>query len=194
MAASGERVFSPPLAFENGMPALLHCVRVSDANGRLAERSSCASALRIDIEWEATEALYRPRMGFILRTGEGSEVLTALDATSWESMWSQPGLWTSSCFIPGGLLNEGEYTIDVGCDSPNRHDFRQGLTGGVLRFQLDDDMTISSKYYGEEGFRDSRWPGVLLLDLPWECVVTHETSALQGPVDVNETGIESGGA
>jgi lipopolysaccharide transport system ATP-binding protein len=190
--SGGERVFSPPLAFQNGMPALLHAVRIFDEKGRIAERFSCASPLTIDIEWEATEALYRPRVGFIMRAGDGSDVLTALDATSWESKSRRPGLWTSSCSIPGGLLNEGEYTIDIGCDSPNRHDFGQGLTGGVLGFRLDDDMTIGSKYYGDEGFRDSRWPGVLLLDLPWTCVATSETTARRPSLGASATGVGSG--
>ena len=52
-------------------------------------------------------------------------------------------------------------------DSPNRHDFTQGRTGAILRFEIEDDMTLPNKYYGQEGFRDGRWRGVLLLNLPW---------------------------
>ena len=64
-------------------------------------------------------------------------------------------------------MNEGEYIIDVGGDSPNRFDFTKSRTGTVLRFEIEDDMALPNKYYGEEGFRDARWPGVLLLNLPW---------------------------
>jgi len=29
-------------------------------------------------------------------------------------------------------------------------------------------MTLPNKYYGEEGFRDGRWCGVLLPNIPWQ--------------------------
>jgi hypothetical protein len=111
--------------------------------------------------------VYKPRIGFILQTAEGVDVLTSLDATGLRADWIPPGRWKSTCTIPGGLLNEGEYTLDFGADSPNRHDLTKGRTGAVLRIEIEDDMTLSSKYYGNEGFRDARWPGVMLMDLPW---------------------------
>ena len=122
--------------------------------------------LRISIDWESYEITNKPRIGFVMQTAEGLDVLTALDATSWTSEWLLPGRRVSTCMVPGGLLNEGEYIIDVGADSPNRHDFTKSRTGAVLRFEIEDDMTLPNKYYGQEG-SGSRWPGVLLLNLSW---------------------------
>jgi hypothetical protein len=99
-------------------------------------------------------------------------VLTGLDATAWAVETLAPGRRVSSCILPGGLLNEGEYVIDLGADSPKgrdgaAHAFTPSRTGPLLRFEVHDDRTVKGKYYGEEGFRDARWPGVLLLDLEW---------------------------
>jgi hypothetical protein len=105
----------------------------------------------------------------ILQTADGFDVLSALDATAWRDEWLLPGRRVSSCVIPGQLLNEGEYVLDVGGDVPNRCDFTKGRTGAILRFEVEDDMTMPNKYYGEEGFRDSRWCGVLLPNIPWQC-------------------------
>ena len=166
---SGAEVrFDPPRSFANRMPAVLHGVRVVNASGSSQPLFSAASPVRVEIDWANAERLYKPRMGFILLTGDGFEVLTALDALSWQKEWLEPGRRISSCTIPGGLLNEGEYVLDIGCDSPNRHDFTASRTGGILRFSVEDDMTLPNKYYGQDGVQDGRWRGLLLLNLPWQ--------------------------
>jgi len=173
----GRVVFDPPHQLKNGMPALLHTVQIEDESGHVTTRFSARSPIRVRIEWESYERIYKPRIGFVMQTSDGFDVLTAVDANSWALGWLPPGRRVSSCVIPGGLLNEGEYVIDIGGDSPNRHTFRKSRTGAILRFEVEDDMTLPNKYYGQEGFRDARWPGVLLLNLPWtqEDVVGGET-------------------
>jgi lipopolysaccharide transport system ATP-binding protein len=128
--------------------------------------------LRITIEWESFAPLYKPRIGFVLQTASGTDVLTGFDASAWAVDMLPPGRRVSSCKLPAGLLNEGEYVIDLGADSPKAPDgtvypFMSSRTGPLLRFEVHDDRTVRGKYYGEEGFRDARWPGVLLLDLEW---------------------------
>ncbi len=168
---SGKVVFDPPHQMGNDMPVRLHTVQIADETGAVTTRFSARSPIRVQIEWESYARLYKPRVGFVLQTADGLDVLTALDANSWGDEWLTPGRRISSCVIPGGLLNEGEYVIDVGGDgnpdSPGSFDFTRSRTGAVLRFEVDDDMTLPNKYYGQEGFRDSRWPGILLLNLPW---------------------------
>lgn len=159
--------FDPPHQLANGMPLLLHSVTVSDEEGHPRTLYSRTSRICVHIAWQNSEPLYKPRIGFVMQTANGTDVLTAMDATSWDAEWLPPGRRVSSCAIPEGLLNEDGYTIDVGADSPNRADFTRGRTGAILRFEVEDDMTVPWKYYGQEGFRDQRAPGVVLLDLPW---------------------------
>lgn len=163
----GRAEFTPPHRLANGMPAQLHAVQIEDASGRVTNRFSARSPIRVSIEWEAMGRIYKPRIGFILQTADGFDIFSALDASAWREEWLSPGRRVSSCVIPGQLLNEGEYVLDVGGDVPNRCDFNQGRTGAILRFEVEDDMTLPNKYYGEEGFRDGRWCGVLLPNIPW---------------------------
>ncbi len=167
LRAGSEVRFSPPLRLENGIPLVIHRLELSDPSGRSATPFSAASPIRVTLEWESLERIYKPRIGFVLLTDDGFEVLTSLDALSWRNEWLGPGRRVSTCSIPGQLLNEGDYVLDLSADGHPHYDFRRGRTGAVLRFTVDDDMTLPGKYYGEEGYRDARWPGVLLMDLAW---------------------------
>jgi lipopolysaccharide transport system ATP-binding protein len=181
----GRAVFDPPHQLGNGMPIRLHSLQIENEQGKITTRVSAASRLRVRLEWEADARLYKPRIGFVLQTSSGTDVFTALDANSWVQEWLEPGRRISWCDIPHQLLNEGEYVLDVGGDGfyNGTCDFTQSRTGPVLRFEVDDDMTLPNKYYGQEGFRDGRWPGVLLLNLPWtqEVVSGELTSANSQP-------------
>jgi lipopolysaccharide transport system ATP-binding protein len=170
----GVAVFDPPLRLANGMPILLHAVKVLDEAGFAATHFSRRSSIRIQIDWENLKPIYKPRIGFVIQTVDGLSVLTSFDANSWSTGTLHPNRFTSTCTIPSGVFNEGEYILDIGGDSPkgDEHrptfDFTASRTGPVLRFEIEDDMTLSNKYYGQEGFHDLKWPGVVLLDLPWK--------------------------
>jgi lipopolysaccharide transport system ATP-binding protein len=163
--------FDPPRALGSDIAIRVCRLELSRAAAG-AGGFSRTDALRLTIEWESLAPLYKPRIGFVLQTAGGTDVLTGLDATAWTVETLAPGRRISSCILPGGLLNEGEYVIDLGADSPKApdgtvHAFTPSRTGPLLRFEIHDDRTVKGKYYGEEGFRDARWPGVLLLDLEW---------------------------
>ncbi|MBI5396620.1 MAG: ABC transporter ATP-binding protein [Verrucomicrobia bacterium] len=177
----GRVAFDPPLQLEGGAPIRLHSIQLEDPAGKVTNQFSARSPIRVRIEWESDARLYKPRLGFVLMTSGGLEVFSAMDANSWRGDWLEPGRRVSSCVIPGQLLNEGEYVIDVGADgNPGRaevFDFSRSRTGAILRFEIEDDMTLPNKYYGEEGFRDGRWSGVLLPNIPWT----------QEPVSANQS-------
>jgi lipopolysaccharide transport system ATP-binding protein len=173
----GEVKFNPPHVFGNGMPLRLHSVRLEDPSGEQAEHFRCTDAIKVRIEWECLEDIYKARVGFVLQTSDGTDVLAAFDAVSWKKGWLKAGPGVSSCVLPAGLLNEGGYVIDIGADGPRGFDFTLSRTGAVVRFDVEDDMTLPNKYYGEEGFRDARWPGVLLMEIPW----TQVRPRLEGP-------------
>jgi lipopolysaccharide transport system ATP-binding protein len=178
----GVAKFSPPHQLANGMPVLLHTVQVLNDTGKVTTHFSARTSIMIQIEWENYKSIYKPRIGFVLQTHDGFDVLTAMDANSWDVGELSPGRRISTCVIPGGILNEGEYLIDIGGDCPKGGKKNRGLgfnksrTDAVLRFEVEDDMTLPNKYYGQEGFRDAKWAGVFLLDIPWQqtCLTDHK--------------------
>lgn len=163
----GRLELDPPLALPNHAPIAILAVEVSDRSGRTKQCFSASEPISVKICWRLHEPLYKPRIGFVIHSTIAGEVFTALDAESWTVERLQPGTFESSCTIPGHLLNEGSYVLDFTADVPNRFDFQRGLTGSLLGFDVQDDMTLPNKYYGQEGFRDSRWPGVILPNIPW---------------------------
>jgi lipopolysaccharide transport system ATP-binding protein len=161
--------FEPPIGLPGRMPVWIHALEIGGSDGRARGPFSTSACLRIAIEWECSQSLYKPRVGFILSTSEGVDVLTALDATGWNVERVDAGRYRSRCEIPGGLLNSGEYLLELGADSPQRQDFDANRTGPIARFELEEGESLPNKYYGQHGCTDGRWDGVLLLDVPWTC-------------------------
>lgn len=164
--------FDPPRPLGSEIPIRLHSVQFSRESGAPTTRFSCRDQIRVRIEWQTLAALRKPRIGLVLQTSTGADVLTSFDATAWADGTLPPGQWVSSCMIPGGLLNEGEYVAELGADSLKgpgglAYPFGPSRTGPLLRFDVEDDQTMPGKYYGEEGFRDAPWPGVLFTRIPW---------------------------
>jgi len=182
VSEGGKVEFVPPLALANGMPVCLRAVQILGSEGQPTAEFSASANIGVQIDWENSEPLYKPRIGFVLLTSDGQEVLTALDASAWEREWLPKGRWTSKCVLPGQLLNEGAYVLDIGADGnpgrPTVYGFMASRTGAMLRFEIHDDQTLPNKYYGQEGFRDGRWPGVLLLNLPWRLSAVGNSEAL----------------
>jgi len=183
LQGGARREFAPPLPLPNRMGLSLLAVQVANAAGRLQAHFSANDPIHVTIDWELAQRLYKPRLGFILQSLGGGEVFTALDAESWSRPWLEAGRYRSTCVIPGRLLNEGNYALDFSGDVPNRFGFREGLSGPLLEFDVEDDMTLPNRYYGEEGFRDARWPGVVLPHITWK----QEQLETQSNVDAGGT-------
>lgn len=164
---AARKEFTPHLHLANKMPVALVAVQISDAEGRLKQTYSARECIQVQIEWILHERLYKPRIGFILYTTDGMPVLTSMDAGSWSEEWLEPGKYVSRCTIMGQLLNEGSYMLEFSGDVPRGFAFRHGLTGWLLRFHIRDDMTLPSRYYGQDGVNERPWPGPIMLNIPW---------------------------
>lgn len=161
---AGEIVFEPARALYGDVPIRLHRVSMKNELGEAGTRFSRETSIAIEIEWENGEDLDRPRIGFVLETGNGADVLTARDLISHFGKLPA-GRRISRCAVPPRLLNEGEYVVEVVADTPLYLDLARASSGALLRFEIEDHGSVPNRYYGE-GFRDN-WPGVLLLDLSW---------------------------
>lgn len=163
----GAVAFDEPRTLHRKLPVVAHSLQISTDSGDVITHFSTRSSIRVRIEWEVLDRLYKPRIGVVISTSDGVEVLTALDANAWAVGWVNAGRRISTCVIPGGLLNEGEYMVSLAADAPYENDFDEAVTEAFIRFDVEDDLSLPNKNYGQEGFSDRRWPGVLLLNLPW---------------------------
>jgi hypothetical protein len=165
---SNDAVFDPPIEIGNGMPVVVHKLEVKNDSDSYSGKFSVRDRLYIEIDWESLDSMYKPRIGVVIYANNSVPVLTTLDASSWSVGWLPPGRRVARCEIMSGLLNEGTYSIEVAGDSlenPNHTLHRR--TGNLIRFDVYDDKSVSNRYYGQEGFYEDPWPGVILLDIPW---------------------------
>jgi lipopolysaccharide transport system ATP-binding protein len=164
---NGFVLFQPPCRFPGDLPLVVHSVRLSDSAGACGHVFSTRSNIQFEIEWENYAELESPRIGFVLQTADGVNVLTSIDNSVPQRLLVAPGRRVSSSVLPGAILNDGEYVLCFGADSEAEVPFHRSVSPPLVRFQLVEDRPAAGKRDGPEDVRDGRWPGVLLLDLQW---------------------------
>lgn len=129
-------------------------------------------ALSVEYEVTAPEGL-RLNLSIILANEEGIRVLVSpsLSDTDWGGKLFSPGRYRSTCTIPGRLLNDGTYHIDVY--------FVRECTEVLFRveravsFEVHDDGQDRGNWHGE-------WQGVVRPRLKWRTVRKSADSGLPG--------------
>lgn len=132
----------------------LRRVRVIDESGQAAESIDVRKPVGIEIAFEILEQKHRFVPGITLTSGEGNPIFTAIDT---DPMWREPqprGIYTSTAWIPGNLLNEGMVSVAValGTFAPGGKTVRQAQANDVVAFQVVDP--------GEGGSARGDYPGV----------------------------------
>jgi len=91
---------------------------------------------------------------------EGTLILISSDHAAGAGRPRAPGRYTSRARIPGRMLLEGRYTIELSIEEPRVRDF---LAGQTCTFEIDE--------MGHDGWGPKnapRLPGVIHLELDWQ--------------------------
>jgi lipopolysaccharide transport system ATP-binding protein len=132
-----------------------------------ASQSSDTSSLDVHTEivvefeyWNLVEGLVL-NPSVVLYDQEGRTVFNTgpLDEPNWNGKPFPRGLFRSTFVIPGNLLNDGSYEIQLymirdASEVVERFD-------GLLRFTVADDMSLRRGWYG-------KWPGTVRPNLVWD--------------------------
>jgi lipopolysaccharide transport system ATP-binding protein len=141
-------------------PADLHIreIRLCDRAGTVRALFDSTDAIRVEIDYEVTAPLRGARTVLAISTQEGDAAFVSTDHLARDPV-QVPGRYTTSCTIPGALLNCRVYVVGVSFEIPwvrpivPRRDY--------LSF------TISGG--GNHGSTSpERWPGVVCPALVWE--------------------------
>ncbi len=107
-------------------------LKLFDPRGAVADIVRSTEPLTVKIEYQLTAPITGLRVGIYLNTIRGEYVFTSFDvdepALYEKYSVRQPGFYTSSCTIPGDLLNEGRYILGVNASS-----------FGVKRYFMDEN-------------------------------------------------------
>lgn len=124
-------------------------LRVLNPLGQVVDTVNAADGFNIELEYNLTEAISGLRVGLYLMTTRGEFVFTTFDTddpSMYENFTVRPaGHYTSRCYIPSNLMNEGRFVL--------------GVNASVYRikryFQDDKALTFTVDATGAPG---KHWP------------------------------------
>ncbi|MEW6336979.1 MAG: ABC transporter ATP-binding protein [Acidobacteriota bacterium] len=161
--SSGVRVWPPVDDDARRGPLALNRAAVEAPDGRPTEDFDNRQPIRISVRYSLAERLSQFRLCVRLLASDGVTVFQSCDSTNvaWDDRPREPGAYESSCIIPGRLLNEGLYTVNISADVP----FVKVLAveDAALSFRVVQLSSLGDRFA-------ERWPGVICPPLEWEVV------------------------
>ncbi len=159
---NADRVLEWPIAERPTNHELTVCsIKVLDDKNRLDSLLTSAEDLKIEIEYKLENAIKDLRVVVNLITLDGTEVFSSSDYSFQPaSRMREPGHYKSVCYIPGRLLNAGNYIARVDFDVPMTRPIIMGLRV---------PFTISELIFNQLGVTMASKPaGIIHPYLSWE--------------------------
>ena len=150
-ALSGERVWDDDGRAPAASGLKLRGVRVRDCDDQVTAGIDIQDPFEVEVDFEITEQATRAGATLILFNDEGTMVFSTINNRDpdWHGRLLEPGSYTSTCLIPGDLLNGGDHTVSVllwveGYQVVLRED-------EVVRFHVHDSGGARGDYMGGMG-------------------------------------------
>ena len=155
-----EQIWDDPLAAPGNDQVRVRRIAIRPLDGSSGDLITVRTPLAIEIEiWNLREGALL-NLGLTFVNAFGTVVFEAgpLDKSTWQGRPYPRGLFRDVCYVPGDLLNDGAYAIELhvatnGSNLIYKHDRPVGFT-------VADDVTGRSGWYGE-------WRGVVRPILRW---------------------------
>ncbi len=161
---TAERIFTDTDA-PGDTEVKLHAVRILTDDHRVTEAIDIRRALAIEVEYEVLQPGWVLMPTFALWNGEGVNVCVAVDQDlTWRKVPRPPGRYTSRGWIPGNLLSEGMFTVNVTMWTLEPVRKMQYHVTDVVAFQVVDTLEGDSS----RGDWKGDLPGVIRPKLIWE--------------------------
>lgn len=141
-------------------------ILVKDAQGRTEGALASDAEFTIEIDYELTEELRGMRVGIGLTNAEGILLFVSSDFsanTTNARVW--PGRYISRATVPGKLLIEGRYSVEVHFEIPRTEELLRRLG---CRFEISEQ---THQLWGP--MRNPRLPGVMHPEVHWTIESTH---------------------
>jgi lipopolysaccharide transport system ATP-binding protein len=136
-------------------------VAVVGADGSPGPNFSNSTRLKIEITYRVLKLVRGLRIGLHLQSPDGTIIFNTTDMDWIDG--TEPGrpqhvgLFASSCIIPPGLLNHGQFSITVGSDTPM-----------TANFYCENVVSFSIMSTGSNDPREENRPGFVCPNLQWK--------------------------
>ncbi|MFN8371933.1 MAG: Wzt carbohydrate-binding domain-containing protein, partial [Anaerolineae bacterium] len=181
VTTTGERRWDDIATAPHSDYARLVAVRLCDEQGNISDNFDIRRPITFEFEYDVLQAGKRLLPYFSLYNADGVVLFTGTDVSA-EHIYQQDvefvGRRLSRCVIPGNLLAEGGFTMQVGMSTPLEANTAQFNVPDCLRFQVIDPMEGDSA----RGIYGGTILGVMRPKLNWQHQSTPTFTAAKAPL------------
>ena len=154
---------------EQHQQTALRSIRLLSSQGQLTSTFEPDAAIIVEINYDIFRTMRGARFNLHVMTVEGEQVFSSTDHNK-RSEVEEPGIYKARCTIPGNLLNQRIYAIEISCDVPGAH------------IVIPRRRYLSFRVFGvgnQGSYFPENWPGVVCPKLEWN--VGRVTSSASQP-------------
>jgi lipopolysaccharide transport system ATP-binding protein len=139
----------------------IHVLRIVAPDGTTTGHVDIRKPFTVEVEYQIFETLPKLRIALGIVTPDGTVAFIAADSgdPSYETKQSTPGHYTTRCFFPGDLLNEGFYSLGLRADIPLQKSLF--YEESAMGFSVEQTGGVGARYL-------EKWPGVVCPRLKWQ--------------------------
>ena len=143
----GEKFWKNGIANRGISEFRFYSIRVLDEKGFIVSNVDVCKNFWIEMKYKINERLPYCRIGFILKTVDGTVVFETYDSDNEEFIgYRSPGAYKARCAVPGNLLNKGKYIVSLNAGIPNVKNLAS--VEGVLQFSVEDTGAVGAFLHG----------------------------------------------
>ncbi len=138
----------------------LLAARIRNSNGEVASVLDCRMPFTIEVEYKVLRPTNNVRIGITVTAQDSTVLLSSKDTDAFDDeLRRRPGTYFGRCTIPGEFLNNGQYFVSFGSDTPMVQ--THFSLDRLLAFQIEQTG-------GANGHVSDRRRGLLRVRFPWE--------------------------
>jgi len=139
----------------------MRALRILAPDGTVAGHVDIRKPIAIEVEYQIMETVPQFRIGLRVVTRDGTLAFSTGDSIDpgYAAGPRAAGIYSTRCFIPGNLLNEGYYSLTMGADIPFKKIlfFQEAAVG----FTVEQTSNLSTRF-------PEKWLGVVCPLLEWQ--------------------------
>lgn len=158
---SGEIVFPDDSESAPGSEYVrLQAIRIKNRDGQITCALDSRMPFTVEIGYKILKPISNLRIGITLIAQDSTVILSSKDTDNFDDGLERlPGAYVNRCTIPGEFLNNGQYFITIGSDTPMIQ----------THFSLDRSLAFHIEQLGgANGHIPDRRLGFIRMKFPWE--------------------------